>query len=168
MEPVRPAGPLAWVAGIAAVLAVLALLAAVFDLGPFREPDFGDSELITRGDEICRRAHEAFAELQREPLRTAEQAAALTGRLIGIAEDEARELEALGGPEDFQAEIDDYVAARHEAIDAMREGQQAAEDGDAAGYASAQEAVADTQRERHRIARRIGFAVCSRPFGTAG
>ena len=168
MEPARPAGALAWVVGIGGVLAVLALLAAVFDLGPFREPDFGDSELITRGDEICRSAHEAFVELQRKPLRTAEQAAALTAQLIDIAEDEAKELEALDGPDAFEAEVADYVAARREAIETMREGQRAASERDAAGYASAQEEIADTQRERHRLARQIGFAVCSRPFGATG
>ena len=46
----------------------------------------------------------------------------------------------------------------------MRDGQAAAEDRDADAYEKAQAEVADSQRERHRIARRIGFAVCSRPL----
>ena len=166
-EP-RPAGALVWVVGIAAVLAVLALLAAVFNLGPFRETQLGSGEVIARGDEICRRAHEAFVEVQREVPRTAEEAADLTARLIDIAEDEAKELEALNGPEVFDAGIDEYLAARREGIDAMRAGREAAEQGDAQGYGESQDEVAATQRERHRIARGIGFSVCSRPLEPGG
>jgi hypothetical protein len=153
------------VLGGGAVLALLAVLALVFDLGPFREPELMRSELIARGDEICSRAHEAFADLQRRAPATAGQAAELTDRLIDIASGEADQIAALNGPPDFDAEIDDYVAAREVGIDAMRAGGDAAAEHDSEGYARSQAEVADTQRERRRIARRIGFAVCSRPLG---
>ena len=164
MEPVRPAGALAWVVGIAAVLAALALLGAVFDLGPFREPELGNGVLIARGDEICRRAHEAFVDVQRETPETAEEAADLTGRLIDIAEDETKEINALNGTQVFEAGIDEYLAAREEGIDAMRAGREAAANDDAQAYAQSQADLAASQRKRHQIARRIGFAVCSRPL----
>jgi signal transduction histidine kinase len=89
VEPQKPRGKLGWIAGGVGLVAVLAALAVLLDLGPFSEPELSRSELIARGDEICRKAHAAFA---------------------------------------------------------------------------AQAEVADSQRERQRIARRIGFAQCSRPI----
>ncbi len=164
MEPLRPPGIWGWVLGGAGVLALLAVLALAFDLGPFKDPELTRGELLTRGDEICREAHDAFTDLQRVPPRTASQAAELTVRLIEIADDEADRIAALNGPSDFDAAIEDYVAAREEGIDAMRAGRDAASDRDSEGYARSQAEVASSQRERYRIARRIGFAVCSRPL----
>jgi signal transduction histidine kinase len=168
MESRRPRGPWAWVLAGAGVLAVLALLAAVFNLGPFREPELTSSKLIAQGDEICRKAHVAFADLQRHLPRTAAEAAELTGRLIDIAGDEADELESLNGPPEFDAQVEDYVAAREDGIEAMRAGRAAAEDRDTQGYKQEQAEVADSQRDRHRIARDIGFAICSRPLKLSG
>jgi hypothetical protein len=165
MSARRPPIPIwIWVAAIVAALACLTVVAAVFDLGPFREPELGQGEAIARGDDICRRAHEAFVDAQRVPPRTAGEAADLTRRLIDIAGDEADQLESLNGPPEFEASIDGYVAARRRGIEAMREGERAAEDRDAKGYSSAEAEVAATQHQRLRIARRIGFAVCSRPL----
>ena len=50
-------------------------------------------------------------------------------------------------------------------IVALRAGRQAAEDRDAKAYADSQAELAASQRDRQRIARQIGFAVCSRPLG---
>ena len=168
MESRRPRGPWAWVLAGAGALAALALLAAVLDLGPFRDPELSSGELLAQGDEICREAHEAFADLQRRPPRTAAEAAELTGRLIDIAGDEADELESLNGPPGFDAQVEEYVAARQDGIEAMVAGRAAAEDRDTEAYKEAQAQVADSQRERHRIARDIGFAVCSRPLKLPG
>jgi len=159
--------------GILGVLLVLGVLAAIFDLGPFRSDEVptglgSGGGAIAQGDEICGAAHEAFADLQRHPPATASDAAELTGRLIDIASDEADQLESLSGSPGFEAQIDRYVAARRRGIEAMRDGQAAAEDRDARAYEQAQAAVADSQRARHRIARRIGFAVCSKPLSLAG
>ena len=168
MEQERPSGAWSWVLAGAATLAVLGLLAIVFDLGPFKEPELTRGELIAQGDEVCRKAHDAFVDLQRRPPNTASQAAELTGRLIDIASDEADRIEALNGPPDFEAELQDYVAARKEGIDAMRAGREAAEANDTEAYARSQASVADSQLERRDIARQIGFAVCSRPLKAAG
>ncbi len=143
--------------GGVAVLAVLGVLAAVFDLGPFKEAELTRGESIAKGDDICRRAHDAFVDLQTSPPRTASQAAELTGQLIDIASDEADAIGSLNGPPDFEAEVDEYVNAREDGIEAMRDGRAAAEDRDSAAYARSQEEVAASQRERERIARQIGF-----------
>jgi hypothetical protein len=164
----RARGPWVWVAGGAGVLALLGVLAALLGLGPFREPELTRGELIARGDEICRKAHQAFADLQRQPPRTASEAAELMDHLIGIAGDEVDQIESLNGPPEFDDQIEDYVAAREEGIDAMRAGRDAAADRDSKAYADSQAEVAAGQRERHRSARRIGFAVCSRPLKLAG
>ena len=165
MAPSRPRGVGAWALAVAAFLAAMALLAAVFDLGPFKDPELAGGELIARGDEICREAHEAFLNLQRRPPGPAGDAAELAGRLVDIANEEADELRALNGQPEFEAEIGEYLEARAEGIDALRAGQQAAEDRDAQAYADSQADLAASQRDRHRIAREIGFAVCSRPLG---
>jgi hypothetical protein len=164
----RPPGVWSWILGGVATLATLALLAAIFDLGPFRQPELTRGELIAEGDDICRRAHEAFVDLQRRPPRTASQAAELTGQLIDIASDEADRIEDLNGPPEFDAAIQDYVEARQAGIDAMRAGREAAESQDAAAYSDSQAEVAEGQAERREIARGIGFAVCSRPLPVTG
>ena len=164
MQPPSPRGVWAWVVGAAAFLVGMALLAAIFSLGPFKEKDLMHGELIARGDEICREAHQAFLDLQRRPPGTASEAADLAGRLADIAAEEADELQGLNGPAELEAAIDEYAAAREEGIAALRAGQKAASERDAAAYAANQAELADGQRERHLIARRIGFAVCSRPL----
>jgi hypothetical protein len=159
-----PRGTFAWAVAVAAALAVLALAAAVFDLGPFRGSELTRGELIARGDDICRKAHDAFIELQARPPRTADEAAELTGRLADIAADELKQIKALHGPPEFDAELERYLAAREQGIEALRDGVAAAQDGDTAAYTSAQAKLASSQRRRRQIARRIGFAECSRPL----
>jgi hypothetical protein len=137
VEPQEPRGKLGWIAGgVALAVVVVALaLAMLLDQGPFSEPELSRGELIARGDEICRKAHEAFAELQKKPPQTAGQATDLTGKLVDIASDELDEIGSLKGPPEFDA-----------------------------AYVVAQAELADSQLERQRIARRIGFAQCSRPL----
>ncbi|MFI5121614.1 MAG: hypothetical protein ACHQJ5_01845 [Vicinamibacteria bacterium] len=166
MEPQEPRGKLGWIAGgVALAVVVVALaLAILLDQGPFSEPELSRGELIARGDEICRKAHEAFAELQKKPPQTAGQATDLTGKLVDIASDELDEIGSLKGPPEFDAEIERYLTARERGIEALRRGRDAAEAGDNDAYVVAQAELADSQLERQRIARRIGFAQCSRPL----
>ena len=164
MQPQRALARWGWAPGGVAFVVAMALLAAIFDLGPFKDAELARGELIARGDEICREAHEAFLDLQRRPPGTAGDAAELTARLADIAAGEGEELRTLNGPPEFSTEIDAYVAARAEGIEALRAGEEAAEARDSEAYAAQQEELADSQRERHRMARRIGFAVCSRPL----
>ena len=164
MEPQEPRGKLGWIAGGVGAVVALALLAIVFDLGPFTETELTRGELIARGDEICREAHEAFVDLQAKPPQTPGQAAELTGKLVDIATDELEQIRSLEGPGDFDAEIERYLAARERGIEALEDGHEAAEAHDTDAYAAAQAELADSQLERRRIARLIGFAECSRPI----
>jgi hypothetical protein len=163
VEPQQPRAKLWWALGGAALIVSLIAIALLADLGPFKEPELTRGELIARGDEVCRKAHEAFAELQRDAPQTADQATELTGRLIDIATDELDQIRSLNGSPDFGAEVERYLAARERGIEALRRGRAAAEDRDGDAYAAAQAKLADSQRERQEIARAIGFAVCSRP-----
>jgi hypothetical protein len=159
-----PRGTFAWVVAVVVALGALALVAAVFNLGPFSEPQLGRGEAIARGDEICRKAHQAFADLQRHPPGTASEASQLTHRLADIAAGELDQIRALNGPPDFEAQIDRYLAARERGIEALRAGEKAASEHDSKAYAKAQSDLADSQRARRRLARKIGFAECSRPL----
>ncbi len=153
------------VAGVVGVLAVLFALGAVLHLGPFERKELSQGELLAQGDEICRRAHAAFEELQVKSPQTPDQAAALTSQLLDIALDERDRLAALDGPDDFNDELQTYLDARDLGIDTLRRGQQAAEAGRADVYAEAQAELAETQRQRIQIARQVGFAECSRKIG---
>jgi hypothetical protein len=151
--------------GIAAVLLLVFALGAIFHLGPFEREELSRGQLLAQGDEICRRAHAAFEELQAKQPQTPDQAEALTSQLIGIAQDERDRLAALNGPPEFDAAIATYLKARDLGIQALRDGHQAAEAGRADDYEEAQDELAETQRQRIQIARQVGFAECSRKVG---
>ena len=151
--------------GIAAVLLLVFALGAVFHLGPFEREELSRGQLLALGDEICRRAHAAVEELQAKQPATPDQAAALTDQLISIAQDERDRIASLNGPPEFDDEIATYLQARDLGIDALRRGRQAAQSGRADVYESAQDELAETQRQRIQIARQVGFAECSRKVG---
>jgi hypothetical protein len=153
---------LVWALAGGVVIAAIVVLGALFELGPFSKPELTSGELIARGDGVCREAHQAFTDLQEQPPQTSQQAAELTGQLLGIANDELDRIAELNGPPEFDAELDSYLEARRRGIEALEEGHQAARDGDDDAYTAAQEKLADSQRDRRELAREIGFAVCSR------
>jgi hypothetical protein len=151
--------------GLAAVLVLVFALGAVLHLGPFEREELSRGQLLAQGDEICRRAHAAFEELQAKQPQTPDQAEALTSQLLGIAEDERDRIAALNGPPDFDDEIATYLKARDLGIEALRAGREAAQSGSATDYEEAQDELAETQRQRIQIARQVGFAECSRKVG---
>ena len=120
------------------VLGVLFLLGAALDLGPFRTDEVSRGELIVRADQICAEANRAFIDQQEKPPQTREQAAELTDNLIGIAEDESERIAELEGPADVDAQIAAYLEAREGGIDLLREGREAAEEGNSDAYEQAQ------------------------------
>lgn len=164
MEARAPRGRVGWALVAGAVAAVLAAGIA-FDLGPFAEEESSRGQFIAAGDEVCRRAHDAFVDLQRQPPQTPEQAAELTGKLIDIAEDESDEISSLRPPAELVVPVERYLEARERGIEALRRGRDAASKRDTAAYESAQGDLADAQIERARMASRIGFSECSRPIG---
>src|SRR5687767_15032794 len=113
-------GPAAAAAGAVVLLAAIVALAALLDLGPFGDDGTTESlsraELIARGDEVCQRAHDQFAELQKEPPNSAEGAVALTQNLLEISENELNEVRALDAPPDVEEELERYLEAREQGI----------------------------------------------------
>jgi hypothetical protein len=121
-------------------------------------------ELISQGDAICKEGREQFAELQRDPPQSAAESAELTRQLIEITEGEIDALLDLNPPEESQAALDDYIAAREEGLEILNRGLEAAENEDATAYAEAQAQIARSQVDRARFAEQVGFKECSRPL----
>ena len=119
-------GPVLVVAGALAVLAAVVAVAAVSDLGPFGDDDTTASltkaEFIAKGDEVCNRAHDQFAELQQKPPNSAEGAAALTQNLIQISENELSQIRALDAPPEVEEALDRYLRAREQGIAVLEQG----------------------------------------------
>jgi hypothetical protein len=145
--------------------------ALVLEVGPFdgegdRERPSAD-EFIARGDAICREARRRFEPLTRHPPDTAAEAEAFTRELLAISEEELRRLRELEVPEGPAGGLDRFLEARAAAVALIREGLEAAERRDPAGYARAQAGVAAGQVERLQLAQAVGFHDCGRPFGAA-
>ena len=166
-------GPVLVVAGALAVLAAIVAVAAVSDLGPFGDDDTTASltkaEFIAKGDEVCNRAHDQFAELQQEPPNSAEGAVALTQNLLRDlgerADRDPRPRCAAGG----RGGAGPLPGAREQGIAVLERGLQAADDEDAPGYADAQAEIAAGQVRRLELAQAVGFSECSVvPTGNAG
>ena len=163
MEP-RPEarGRLGWVALGALGLAALVVIAIVMDLGPFADEELSAAEFATRADDVCRQAHTDYTKLQDSPPRTANEAAALTEELIGISRDELDAIRDLNAPASLEPALERYLRAREQGIEQLRDGLEAAQVGDAFAYAEAQAKVAADQKERLRLAKRVGLRECSR------
>jgi hypothetical protein len=150
---------------VVAVLAIIFSFGAVLHMGPFAREELSRGELLAQGDEICRKAHSAFEQLQVKQPQTPDQAEALTSQLIDIAEDERDRIASLNGPPDFDDEIETYLKARDLGIEVLKRGHQAAAAARADIYAEVQSELAQTQNQRIQIAKQIGFAECSRKIG---
>ena len=165
-------GPAVVAAAVLGSLAVIVALAAVLDLGPFDDEDtasLSKGEFIAKADQVCQRAHDQFAELQRKPPNSAEGAVTLTQNLVEISENELNQIRALDAPPQVQEVLDRYLRAREQGIAVLERGLQAAEDRNARAYAQAQAEIAAGQLHRLKLARRVGFSECSVvQSGTAG
>ena len=120
-------------------------------------------ELITRGDELCREGRERFTQVQQHPPANATDAAEQTEELVEVATDELNGLRDLRPPEELREAYELYLEARGRALERLEEGRDAAKDQDARAYAEAQAELTADQVERLRLARAVGFQVCSKP-----
>jgi len=118
-------------------------------------------ELVQKGDEVCRGVQERFAEIQAQPPASASEGAEQAGELLGVADDAQAELREIEPPEELRDRYDGYLDARDEVGAALERGKQAAENQDGAAYGRAQEEAAAGAPERGRLARGLGFKVCS-------
>ncbi|MGH2984519.1 MAG: hypothetical protein ACRDK5_09750 [Solirubrobacterales bacterium] len=118
-------------------------------------------ELVQQGDDVCREVQERFTEIQAQPPANASEGAEQAGELLGVADDAQAELRDLEPPAELRDGYDGYLDARDELSDALERGKQAAEDQDGDAYGKAQEEAASGAPERQRLARELGFRVCS-------
>lgn len=150
-------------AGVVSAIAVLAV-AALFDLGPFADDELSAAEFLSRGDEVCREAHDEFLDIQRSAPRTASDAEAIAEALIEVAEEETAALRELDPPAGLATRLESYLDEREQGIELLRTGLAAAQDEDVRAYEAAQAKLARTQPKRLRAARKVGFSECSEPL----
>jgi hypothetical protein len=122
-------------------------------------------ELVQRGDEICRDVERRFDEVQAEPLSTPRQGANQAGELLEVADEAQAELRDLEPPEEERDVYDLYLDERDEVSDLIQRGKDAAEAQDGAAFAEAQQEAAAGGAERRKLARQLGFELCSQGTG---
>jgi hypothetical protein len=149
--------------GLVAIVALVVLVMAVAGIGPFGGA-LTKEEFAAQGDEICRQARDEFIQRQQAPPRTSQEAADLANALVGISQQELDAIRELDEPDEVQPALDEYLKAREEGIALIQEGADAAAKGDSAGYAKAQQQLADGQAKRAKLAEAVGFSECSRPI----
>ena len=147
----------------AAVMALAAIAAA----GCGGKQQVTATELVQKGDSICREEQGKFNEVQAHPPANASEAADQTDELVSAAEDANDSLGNLEPPEALRSRYSTYLDARERATDQIKKGKDAADNQDAAAYGAAQSAVAATAPARERLARSLGFKVCSSGTGAA-
>lgn len=130
------------------------------------EDEVSAEELVQKGDEICRLVDERFTEIQAEPLTSASVGAEQAGELLGVADEAQADLRDLGAPDELRDDYDRYLEEREKVSDLIERGREAAEDQDGDAFGEAQADVAAGAPERRRLARALGFKVCSQ--GRAG
>jgi hypothetical protein len=150
----------------AALLAAAAALAAVGIAGcGGGSEEVSAEELVQKGDEVCGKVQERFAEIQAAPPASATEGAEQAGELLGVADDAQGELRDLEPPEKLRDRYDAYLDARESVSDELERGKQAAEDQDGEAYGKAQEEAVGGAPERRKLARKLGFRVCSQSAG---
>jgi hypothetical protein len=119
------------------------------------------AELVQKADAICTKERSSFARVQAHPPPNASVAGNQTDELIKATEDANAQLRDLKPPEGLQSSYDSYLEARDRVIEEMNRGKDAAEDRDSTAYGAAQAAVARGASQRRKLARSLGFKVCS-------
>lgn len=142
------------------LLAAAAALAVAAGCGEDTE-DVSASELVERGDELCREGQERFDEIQEETPANADQAREQTEELVEAASEEVDELRRLRPPEEVRPRYDRYLEAREDALELLERGRDAAADGDARAYAEAQTELSNGGGRRMKLAGAVGFRDCS-------
>jgi hypothetical protein len=127
------------------------------------ERSLSREELVQKGDRACREGYARFDEIQSKPLTNLGEAHAQTEAIIESTELEMKSLRTLHPPAEVRATWERYVALREDSLQALREGAKASRAEDTRTYALAQGRVATAGPERSRLAREIGFTVCSQP-----
>jgi hypothetical protein len=142
------------------VIPTLAILSLGIGCGGSKQ-EVTAAELDQKADQICATEQTKFKQIQAHPPANASDAADQTKELIDVAQTANSALDDLEPPDALRGALDIYLGARNDAIDQMKNGQDAAENQDSRGYGEAQAAVAKSATERKRLADSLGFKVCS-------
>jgi len=148
------------------LLPTLAFISLVGGCGGGKEP-VSAAELAQKADGICREERSAFDRIQAQPPPNAKTAADQTEELIRATEKANSSLEELEPPEALRTPYELYLKARHQVIDEMRRGEDAADNQDSSAYGAAQAAVARDAPQRRKLAESLGLRVCSSSSATA-
>ena len=119
-------------------------------------------ELVSAGDRVCREAEARVDEIQSEPPGSRAEAAKQSGEIAELLAGEVKDLGDLDAPESLRPRLDRYLTSRRRALALVRLGEGAARHDHPRTYLRAQARFAAGARERRRLARRVGFRVCSR------
>ncbi len=142
------------------VLPIALAGAAISGCGGGKE-QVSPAALEQKADQACRAERAKFAQIQATPPANASEAADQTKALIRVAENTSSTIDDLEPPDALRSALDGYLGARGRAIDEMKKGQDAADNQDSRGYGEAQAAVVKSAPQRRKLARSLGFKVCS-------
>ena len=145
-----------------------ASLALIAGCGDGSSQPLSTEQLVEQGDELCRSGQDRFAAIQKEPPANTQQAADQVSELVDAANEEVDGLRDLEPPDEVQQAYDEYISAREDALDLLEDGRNAAEDEDSNAYGAAQVKLSDGAAERSKLARAVGFKVCSNPRAPSG
>jgi len=165
-----------WPLALGGLVAVAAIVAGIFALGggggggdaPETKAStvatptstLTRSELIAKADAICADSKETYKGVfSRESEESPD--IAYSQVLVGISTRAVGRLEALDPPPALAKRYGEYVQAQERVKRFDREALEAAKAEDAAAYREARERRDAEQSERERLAREIGFEVCS-------
>ena len=118
-------------------------------------------ELVAKGDQICTEERDRFDEIQSVPLTSASVGVKQAKELLVAAESAQDDLRDIEPPEEIRDSYNSYLHARDEVSDLLERGREAAADKDGAAFGKAQEEAAAGAGKREKLARELGFKVCS-------
>jgi serine/threonine protein kinase len=129
---------------------------------PKPEPTLTKSELVSKADAICADSKETYKGVYSQ---TSEESpdVAYSQVLVGISTRAMGRLEALDPPPALAKEYGAYLRAQKRVRDYDRQALEAAKAGDSDAYLEARGKRDAEGPERERLARKIGFEVCSTP-----
>ena len=149
-------------------LCAAALVAVSIAMSACDSDDGSAEDFAKSADRICRENQREFAEIQRTPPKTADQAEKQAEALIDVSQQALEELSELSPPEESAAAFDRYLEAREKAVGYLEDGRDAAAANDPKAYAAAKRKTAAQQASRLTLARRLGLQDCSRPSVSLG
>ena len=155
MHPARPTA-----------LVPVALVTAALLSGCGGKEQVTAAELVQKGDAICRDLEKRFSEIQAAPLVTSSDGADQAEALHDAARDSIDDLRNFEPPEALRATYDRYLHAKEDTLQYFDAGKEAADNRDGTAYAAAEAAVARGAPERARLAKSLGFKVCSQGSGS--